>query len=250
MPIRYKCLVLSPSFHSLIQNNESWPGEMNVENFLNLIEVLNPVEILYHLQSYFNSMKTEFDQFIEENKNNTVIWSSSININSKGISDDQCKRFSIRKYIRMCINNIDTITSLIKNVKNDIITREKGIVQAYKLGFTPSPLSITAPLISTNIVVTNLVTLTSSTLPEQQIEKLPNQDIMEDVLKFELCHRYIDPIMSGLFDDPDKSILFRCFSCLHMHNRLAHSQIPKHSDHLGEPFANHLLSIQQRFSDS
>ncbi len=31
---------------------------------------------------------------------------------------------------------------------------------------------------------------------------------------------------------------------------LAHSQIPEPSDHLGEPFANHLLSIQQRISDS
>ncbi|KAI7861272.1 hypothetical protein BDF14DRAFT_1872221 [Spinellus fusiger] len=160
----------------------------------------------------------------------------------KYIFDDQCKRFSIRKYIRRCINNIDTITSLIKNVKNGIITREEGIVQAYKLGFTPSPLlittTITAPLISTNIGVTTLATPTSSTLPEQQssnhqhvpacpllplprnvkkllkcvaklIEKLPNQDVKEDVLEFELCHRYIDPIMSGLFDDPDKGILFR-----------------------------------------
>ncbi|KAI8888191.1 hypothetical protein K501DRAFT_330002 [Backusella circina FSU 941] len=90
----------------------------------------------------------------------------------KDIFDDQCKRFNIRKYIRTCINNTDTITSLIKNVKNDIITREEGIVQAYKLGFTPSPLSITAtiiaPLISTNINVTTLTTPTSSTLPEQQ----------------------------------------------------------------------------------
>ncbi|KAI7891587.1 uncharacterized protein EV154DRAFT_481019 [Mucor mucedo] len=166
----------------------------------------------------------------------------------KDIFDDQCKRFSIRKYNRTCINNIDSITSLIKNVKNDIITREEGIVQAYKLGFTPSPLSITTtittPLISTDINVTTLATSTSSTLPEQQpsnhqqapacpllrhprnvnkllkcvaklifvlyrIEKLPNQDVKEDVLESELCQRYIDPILSGLFDDPDKGILFR-----------------------------------------
>ncbi|KAI9490495.1 hypothetical protein BDB00DRAFT_768739, partial [Zychaea mexicana] len=41
------------------------------------------------------------------------------------------------------------------------------------------------------------------------IEKLPNQDIKEEVLEFELCLRYIDPVLSGLFDDPDRGTLFR-----------------------------------------
>ncbi|KAI7850129.1 hypothetical protein BDC45DRAFT_519070 [Circinella umbellata] len=150
----------------------------------------------------------------------------------KDIFNDQCKRFKTRKYNHTSIRNVDQITSIIKNVKNDLLTRENGIIETYRLGFTPSPLS----LVTTTI--TNLPTPTFSASPEQQspdhqeavpgpllplpknvnkilkcvvnlIEKLPNQDIKEDFLELEFYHRFIDPILSGLFDDPDNGILFR-----------------------------------------
>ncbi|KAI9490496.1 hypothetical protein BDB00DRAFT_790261 [Zychaea mexicana] len=74
-------------------------------------------------------------------------------------------------------------------------------------------------------VSTTLTMITTETLPSllplptnlnrllkcvaKLIEKLPNQDIKEEVLEFKLCLRYIDPVLSGLFDDPDRGTLFR-----------------------------------------
>ncbi|KAI9245650.1 hypothetical protein BDA99DRAFT_527777 [Phascolomyces articulosus] len=41
------------------------------------------------------------------------------------------------------------------------------------------------------------------------IDKLPSQEISSQIMETELCHRYIDPLLSGLFDDPGMGVLFR-----------------------------------------
>ncbi|KAG0183684.1 hypothetical protein DFQ28_001367, partial [Apophysomyces sp. BC1034] len=41
------------------------------------------------------------------------------------------------------------------------------------------------------------------------IEKLPNQAIMDTIKETERCQRFIDPILSSLFDDPEQGVLFR-----------------------------------------
>ncbi|KAI9265173.1 hypothetical protein BDA99DRAFT_436760, partial [Phascolomyces articulosus] len=46
------------------------------------------------------------------------------------------------------------------------------------------------------------------------IEKLPTHQLKDEVQEFELCQRFIDPILSGLFDDPEHNILFRWTSVM------------------------------------
>ncbi|ORY93019.1 hypothetical protein BCR43DRAFT_414255, partial [Syncephalastrum racemosum] len=41
------------------------------------------------------------------------------------------------------------------------------------------------------------------------IEKLPKQTLKEEIMETELCHRYIDPFLSPLFDNLDEGVLFR-----------------------------------------
>lgn len=41
------------------------------------------------------------------------------------------------------------------------------------------------------------------------IRKLPPVPIAEDINKLELSTRYVDPFLSGLFDDPDEGIYLR-----------------------------------------
>jgi hypothetical protein len=41
------------------------------------------------------------------------------------------------------------------------------------------------------------------------ILKVPNVLIMETIKENELCTRYLDPLLCGLFDDPDSGIFFR-----------------------------------------
>jgi hypothetical protein len=41
------------------------------------------------------------------------------------------------------------------------------------------------------------------------IEKLPNQALMDTIKETEHCQRYVDRILSGLFDDPEQEVLFR-----------------------------------------
>ncbi|KAG1136768.1 hypothetical protein G6F37_012578 [Rhizopus arrhizus] len=46
------------------------------------------------------------------------------------------------------------------------------------------------------------------------IEKLPNQALMDTIKETEHCQRYVEPILSGLFDDPEQEVLFRWTSVL------------------------------------
>jgi hypothetical protein len=41
------------------------------------------------------------------------------------------------------------------------------------------------------------------------IAKVPNAPITETIKENELCTRYIDPLLCGLFDDPDSGKFFR-----------------------------------------
>ncbi|KAG0753988.1 hypothetical protein G6F57_014611 [Rhizopus arrhizus] len=41
------------------------------------------------------------------------------------------------------------------------------------------------------------------------IQKLPTASIREDVNEAELCARFIEPFLSGLFDDPDQGYYLR-----------------------------------------
>ncbi|KAI8096143.1 uncharacterized protein BX664DRAFT_382639 [Halteromyces radiatus] len=41
------------------------------------------------------------------------------------------------------------------------------------------------------------------------LDKLPNKVIMEEIKEHELCTRYLDPILCGLFDNPSDSVFFR-----------------------------------------
>lgn len=41
------------------------------------------------------------------------------------------------------------------------------------------------------------------------IKKLPRMSLAEDSNEMELCYRFVDPFLSGLFDDPDQNIFLR-----------------------------------------
>ncbi|KAI8137884.1 hypothetical protein BJV82DRAFT_674326 [Fennellomyces sp. T-0311] len=45
--------------------------------------------------------------------------------------------------------------------------------------------------------------------PNAGIEKIPKQELEDEIKEFELRQRYHDPILSGLFDDPSNDVWFR-----------------------------------------
>ncbi|KAI7855377.1 hypothetical protein BDC45DRAFT_461904 [Circinella umbellata] len=84
------------------------------------------------------------------------------------------------------------LKKIIKNTRLDMMTRTDAIIDLLTLSKTTS--TINAKIVKS---VANM------------IDKLPPQRLKGEIKEFELCSRYIDPILSALFDDPHNGVLFR-----------------------------------------
>ncbi|GAA5811663.1 hypothetical protein MFLAVUS_005104 [Mucor flavus] len=83
------------------------------------------------------------------------------------------------------------IIKIIQKVLDGTATREMTVVKLLKLDST----------------VKNIKKISKAII--ELIKKLPHMSLAEDSNEMELCSRFVDPFLSGLFDDPDRNIFLR-----------------------------------------
>ncbi|CAO3597885.1 unnamed protein product [Absidia cylindrospora] len=97
-----------------------------------------------------------------------------------------------KKSSRLSLSLINKLVSIVEDVRSGVKTRNQAICS----------------LLSMEGSVTNnefKIIKSAANL----IDKPPNDLIMEEIREHELCNRYIDPLLGGLFDDPANGVLFR-----------------------------------------
>ncbi|KAI8143385.1 hypothetical protein BJV82DRAFT_610248 [Fennellomyces sp. T-0311] len=99
-------------------------------------------------------------------------------------------RFKKERFDSHVRERLTDLTNSIK--KDDTISR------------LPSTIEILSPVLSRRAAESKLVKCIAKLL-----DALPRIPIAEDIYEFELCHRFLSPVFSALFDDPDRNVLFR-----------------------------------------
>ncbi|KAG2206797.1 hypothetical protein INT45_005492, partial [Circinella minor] len=163
------------------------------------------------------------------------------------IYDDQAKRFQTGRYKKRKVVGADIIADIVKDINSGLITRTDGMAKVYILLLrssssnledpphiptiinVPPRHSIDSSSSSSRVVLPSQKTSSSSQQQAPQIpsllplnnlnklikcaakliEKLPTHPLKDQIQEVELCQRFIDPILSGMFDDPEHDILFR-----------------------------------------